>query len=111
MKSVQELINIADEYNKKVEEARQKNLQKAIEKNIKFLENAIEKKALRGYYEASSDNLCAPCYWGDSGYTMSEMRGLLKKALIEHFTKLGFSYYGESGNYLTITWEKKKRKG
>ena len=107
MKSIKELVTIADEYNAKTESARKKYLQKIIEKNILFLENAIEENASNGYYEANSDNLCASYFWKNSGYTMDEMEKLLKKALIEHFTKLGFSYYGENSNYLTISWRKK----
>ncbi len=56
-----------------------------------------------------SDNLCDTRYRRGSGYSQGEMEKLLKKALIEHFSALGFSYIDDDSNYLTISWAEEKK--
>ena len=45
----------------------------------------------------------------ENGYSQREIDELAKKALIEHFSALGFSCIDDDSNYLTISWEEEKK--
>ena len=68
------------------------------------MEKAIEEAAEHGSYEAMSDNLWDSRYAKGSGYLQEEMGKMLKGALTEYFSALGFSCREQLSNYLTISW-------
>lgn len=109
MKTINELKQTAKIVNEKAQEQNKKILGRSIRKNIEFLEQAIEYAATHGRYEAMSDNLCDHRYRRGSGYSQEEMEKLLKKALIEHFSALGFSCIDDNSNYLKISWEEDEK--
>lgn len=105
MKSTKELRLTAKAARERTRTQKEKALKCSIRGNIEYLEEAIEEAAEYGRYEVMSDNLCDPRYRRGSGYSQEEMEKLLKKALIEHFSALGFSCIDDDSNYLTISWE------
>lgn len=109
MKSIEELRLTAKAMRERTRIQKEKALEWSIRENIEYLEEAIEYAATNGRYEAMSDNLCNPRYRRGSGYSQEEMEKLLKKALIEHFSALGFSCIDDNSNYLTISWAEEKK--
>lgn len=105
MKSTKELRLTAKAVRERTRIQKEKALEWSIRENIEYLEEAIEYAATNGRYEAMSDNLCDHRYRRGSGYSQEEMEKLLKKALIEHFSALGFSCIDDNSNYLKISWE------
>lgn len=105
MKSIEGLRLTATEANKRAEVQNEKTLARSIGKNIEYLEEAIQEAAENGKFETRSDNLCDPRYRRGSRYSQDEMEGLLREALIAHFSALGFYCKDDHSNYLTISWE------
>ena len=109
MKSIEELRLTAKAVRERARIQREKALERAIRENIEYLEKAIEEAAEHGQYEAVSDNLCDPRYRKGSAYSQKETEKLLKKALVEYFSALGFSCIDGNSNYLTISWEEDEK--
>lgn len=105
MKSTKELRSTAKAVRERTRLQKEKALECSIRENIEYLEEAIQEAAKNGKFETMSDNLCDPRYRRGSGYSQDEMRDILMKALIEHFSALGFSCIDDNSNYLTISWE------
>lgn len=108
MKSIKELRLTAKAVQERAQHQNEKALERSIRENIEYLEKAIAEAAEDGQYEAMSDNLCDPRYRRGSGYSQDEMRDILMKALIEHFSALGFSCDDDHSNYLTVSWKENK---
>lgn len=104
MKDIEGLRLTAKGVREKARRASDKAVALAVRQNIEFLETSIEYAAENGKFVAMSDNLCDPRYRQGSTYSQREMEKLLKKALIEHFSALGFSCVDNNSNYLTISW-------
>lgn len=104
MKSIKELKLTAKAVRERTRLQKEKALECSIRENIEYLEKAIEEAAEYGRYEVMSDNLCDPRYRRGSSYSQGEMEKLLKKALIEHFSAIGFSCKDDHSNYLTVSW-------
>ena len=109
MKSIEELRLTAKAVRERARIQREKALERAIRENIEYLEKAISEAAEHGQYEAMSDNLWDSRYAKGSGYLQEEMGKMLKGALIEYFSALGFSCEGSLSNYLTISWEEDEK--
>lgn len=108
MKSIKELRLTAKAVQERAQLQNEKALERAIRENIEYLEKAIEEAAEHGKFETMSDNLCDPRYRRGSGYSQDEMRDILMKTLIEHFSALGFSCDDDHSNYLTVSWKENK---
>lgn len=109
MKSIEELRWTAKEANKRSEAQNEKVLARSISKNIEYLEEAIQEASENGKFETMSDNLCDPRYRRSSYYSQGEMEKLLREALIEYFSTLGFSCKDDNSNYLTVSWAEEKK--
>ena len=109
MKSIEELRLTAKAVRERARIQNEKVLERSIRKNIEYLEKVIAEAAEDGKYEAMSDNLCDPRYRKGSSYSQKEMENLMRNALIEHFSALGFSCKGQLSNYLTISWKEEKK--
>ena len=109
MKSIEGLRLTAKAVRERARIQREKALERAIRENIEYLEKAIEEAAEHGQYEAMSDNLCDPRYRRSSYYSQGEMKKLLREALIEYFSTLGFSCEDDHSNYLTVSWAEEKK--
>lgn len=108
MKSIEELRQTAKAANEKASLQNEKVVSRSVIWNIEYLEEAIQEAAQNGKFETMSDNLCDPKYRRGSGYSQDEMRDILMKALIEHFSALGFSCDDDHSNYLTVSWKENK---
>lgn len=108
MKSIEELRQTAKAANEKASLQNEKVVSQSVIWNIEYLEEAIQEAAKNGKFETMSDNLCDPRYRRGSGYSQGEMRDILMKALIEHFSVLGFSCDDDHSNYLTVSWKENK---
>lgn len=108
MKSIEELRQTAKAANEKASLQNEKVVSRSVIWNIEYLEEAIQEAAKNGKFETMSDNLCDPRYRRGSGYSQDEMRDILMKALIEHFSALGFFCDDDHSNYLTVSWKENK---